>query len=115
MEKRNVVTMVILTFVTCGLWGLVWLYQIGTDISALRGDGKPNPVIDIVLGFVTCGIWFLVISYQWPKFLNDAAAQRDKRVDDNLPVLSLVATVFGCQVVGMALMQQVLNDLPEAR
>ncbi|MBM4344961.1 MAG: DUF4234 domain-containing protein [Deltaproteobacteria bacterium] len=115
MERRDLVKMVLLTVLTCGIWGIVWTYQIGNDIAALRGSGGPNPVTDILLGFVTCGIWFVVISYQWPKLLNDQAASRGKRVDDNLPVLSLVACLFGFQIVGLALMQQILNDLPDGR
>ncbi|MSQ84221.1 MAG: DUF4234 domain-containing protein [Myxococcales bacterium] len=115
MERRDLVKMVILTFLTCGIWGIVWFYQIGNDIAALRGDGTPKAGTDVLLGFVTCGIWFVVLSYQWPKLLNDLAAQRGRRVDDNLPVLALVCCVFGFQIVGLALMQQILNDLPNER
>lgn len=114
MERRDVVKMVILSIVTCGIWGIVWMYQLGTDIANLRGDNTPKPITDIVLSLVTCGIWSLVISYQWPKLVNDLAAARGKRVDDNLPVLCLVASIFGFPIVAFALMQQILNDLPEA-
>ncbi|MEY3011715.1 MAG: hypothetical protein RIT45_450 [Pseudomonadota bacterium] len=115
VEERNVVTWSILTLVTCGIWRLVWLVQIGRDIAMLRGDDRPNVVIDLLLSFVTCGIWMLVMSYQWPGLLNEALEQRGQRVDGNLPAMSLLMALFGFGIVDLILIQGELNKLANGR
>lgn len=70
-EPRNIVLYVILSIVTCGLWSLVWFFQLGGDIQALRGDDKPNTLVDFLLTIVTCGLWGFYVAYQWPTLLQD--------------------------------------------
>lgn len=115
MEKRDLVKMVLLTVITCGIYGLVWMYNIGNDIAALRGDGQPKPLTDLLLSMVTCGVWYLYVSYQWAKLLNEVQAQRGKRVDDNFPLLCLILTVFSVGIVNQALMQHMLNEMADGR
>lgn len=111
VEERNVITWSILTFVTCGVWRLYWLLQIGRDIAMLRGDDRPNVVTDLLLTFVTCGFWMFVIAYQWPGLLNEALEHRGQRVDRNLPAMSLLMAVFGFGIVDLILIQGELNKL----
>ena len=110
MQQRNIVLYVVLSIVTCGIWGIVWFFQLGSDIAAIRHDNKPNPLADFVLGIVTCGLWSLYVAYQWPTLLQEPLRARGKYVDPNLPVLSLVLGMFGFHIVGMVLMQQLVND-----
>lgn len=113
-EERDIVKCVILSIVTCGIWGLVWIYQIGTDIAMLRGDNKPAVVTDLLLTFVSCGLWGFVCAYRWPDALNEELSRRGQQVDTNLPAMSLVMSFFGFQIVGMVLMQEALNKLTRA-
>ena len=110
MQPRNIVVYVLLSIVTCGIWGIVWYFQLGSDIAAIRGDGKPSPLKDFLLTLLTCGIWSLYVAYQWPTLLQEPLRARGKYVDPNLPVLSLVLGIFGFHIVGMVLMQQLVND-----
>ena len=110
MQPRNLVTNVILSIVTCGIYLIVWYFQLGADIQALRGDDKPNTLRDFLLTIVTCGIWGLFVAYQWPIWMAEALRTRGRHVDPNLPVLSLVLTLFGMNIVALVLMQQAIND-----
>ena len=109
-EPRNIAVYVILTIVTCGIWGLVWFFQLGSDIQALRGDSKPNTLVDFLLTWVTCGLYGFYIAYQWPVLLQEPLRARGVHVDNNLPVLSLVLAVFGLNIVSVILMQSAVND-----
>ncbi len=109
-EPRNIVLYIILTLITCGLWGLVWFFQLGSDIQALRGDDKPNTLVDFLLTIVTCGLWGFYVAYQWPIFLQEPMRARGIHVDNNLPVISLVLSFFGFQLVSMILMQSAANQ-----
>lgn len=109
-EPRNIVLYVILSILTCGLWGLVWFFQLGGDIQALRGDDKPNTLVDFLLTIVTCGLWGFYVAYQWPTLLQDPLRARGVHVDNNLPVICLVLCFFGFQIVSMILMQSAANQ-----
>ncbi len=109
-EPRNIVLYVILTFVTCGIWGLVWFFQLGGDIQTLRGDDKPNTLVDFLLTILTCGLWGIYVAYQWPLLLQEPARDRGIHVDNNLPVISLVLYFLGFAFVSLILVQSVANQ-----
>ena len=109
-EPRNIVLYVILTVLTCGLWGLVWFFQLGGDIQAVRGDAKPNTLVDFLLTMVTCGLWGFYVAYQWPILLQEPMRAREIHVDSNLPVISLVLCFFGFQIVSLILIQSAANQ-----
>ncbi len=109
-EPRNIVLYAVLTVVTCGLWALVWVYQLGGDIQTLRGDDKPNILMDFLLTLLTCGIWGIYVAYQWPLLLQEPARARGIHVDNNLPVISLVLYFFGFAFVSLILVQSVANQ-----
>ena len=95
--------------VTCGLWAIVWFFQLGADIQELRGDEEPNVLRDFLLSFITCGLWSLYVAYQWPVLIVEPLVKREVHVDKNLPVISLVMSLFGVQIVGLVLMQSAVN------
>lgn len=109
-QPRSLVTCVVLSVITCGIYMFVWLVQLGGDIQMLRGDEKPPVVRDLLLTLVTCGLWSFFVAYQWPIWLQETLAQRGRKTDPNLPTLSVVLNLFGLQLVPLILMQQVLNE-----
>lgn len=109
-EPRNIVLYVVLSVVTCGLWAIVWVFQLGGDIQRLRGDGKPNVLVDVLLTIVTCGLWGFFAAYQWTVLIQQPMRERGQHVDANLPVICLVASFFGLQLVTLILMQSVVNQ-----
>lgn len=114
MQRRDLVVCIILTLVTCGIYGLVWRYNIGMDIARARGDNQPQPITDLLLTVITCGLWGFVVSYRWAQLLNEVAAKNGRRVDDNFPTLCLVLAIFSYGLVDVALMQNLLNDMADA-
>ena len=110
LQQRSLPLYVILTIVTCGIWGIVWFFQLAGDIQALRGDQKPAAGLDFLLSIVTCGIWAIYVSYQWPVLLQEPLRARGRSVDPNLPVMCLVLAIFGLSIVAFVLMQQLIND-----
>lgn len=59
-EDRNLVTYIILTIVTCGIYGFYFLYKMAEDTNIMcEGDGqRTSGVIKfIVLTYITCGIY----------------------------------------------------------
>lgn len=58
IEQRNIALCIILSIITCGIYGLYWIYKLTEDVNTLKGD--PNATsggIVILLGIITCGIY----------------------------------------------------------
>ena len=55
--KRNIVIYVILTLVTCGLFGLFWMIVLNDDSLAAAGESGTSGGTVVILTLVTCGIY----------------------------------------------------------
>src|SRR5262245_43373521 len=56
-DRRDIVMTLLLMLLTCGIWGLVVQYKIGSEINEHRGRKDVNPGMDLFLVFLTCGLW----------------------------------------------------------
>lgn len=112
--ERSIATSLILTFVTCGVYLIIWIYSIGKDIRDYLGRDDPNPGMDIILMIVTCGIWGIYLMYKYPTLINEMLHRRGLPVNENLPLTSLLLGVFGLSFVSVLMMQTELNKLWQA-
>lgn len=112
-ERREIPMTVILTFVTCGIYGIVWWYKVFTEVASDLGRSDINPMMEIVLTFVTCGVYGMYLCYKYPKLINEMQAKRGLPVND-FSVVSLLCAIFGLNIVSFALMQSELNKIWES-
>lgn len=56
-EVRNPVTVLVLTMVSCGLYGLYWMSLAVAEINTALGEERFNFMKEIGLSIVTCGLW----------------------------------------------------------
>ena len=66
------------------------------------------PGVDLLLTICTCGIWGLVLMYKYPRVLQEIAAEEQLPPVD-LTVPCLLLSIFGLQVVALAILQGELN------
>lgn len=108
-EERDVLTLILLTFVTCGIYGLVISYRIGGELNAHRGRAELRPGLDLVLTFLTCGLWGIYVMYCYPRALEDAV--RDEGgTPPQVMLPCLLLSIFGLHIVAMAIFQNELNS-----
>lgn len=72
--NRSLVTYIVLSIVTCGIYGYYFLYTLARDVNIMcEGDGEATSglVVFIVLSMVTCGFYAL---YWYYKLANRLAA-----------------------------------------
>ena len=77
-ENRDFVLYVILTIITCGIYGLVFLYSMIQDVNTVcDGDGEHTRGLMglILLSLVTCGIY----SFYWYYCLGNRLANNASR------------------------------------
>ena len=112
MKQRNIAVSILLSVVTCGLYGLYWFVCLNDDANALAD--RPNDTsggIALLLSIVTCGIYTFYWAYKMGEKLNAAKALRGMPTDPNAGILYLLLSIFGLSIVAWALMQNDLNTM----
>jgi nitrate reductase NapE component len=100
---------IVFTIITCGIYGLYWLYQILT--SYYRLNNRPsNAGMDIVLSIITCGIYSIYLSYKIGKLESDAYQHYGMPPKDDA-ILYLILTIFGFSIIAYAIVQSNINAL----
>jgi hypothetical protein len=99
-EVRNPITIVLLSLVTCGIYGLYWFYfQLIPELRANLGrQDEYNPTTKIILAIVTCGIMYLIDLFKVPKMIVEAGQRAGKPMEDKtnlIIILLLVNFVLG--------------------
>lgn len=104
MQNRSVITIVLLSIVTCGIYALYWFYVTAQDLNRTDTDGAPlmNYLLAILLGIVTCGIYEIYWLY---KFYEKV----DRVTGGNNAILNFVLGIFLTPLAGMALAQDQIN------
>ena len=114
LQRKNIVTCIILSIVTCGFYSLYWLYCLVSDINAISDDPNAmSPVLVIILSFVTCGLYFLYWVYKAGSILDQKMIETG-RTAESRPVLYVVLALFCLAIVTYALMQDTINQLAES-
>lgn len=113
-RTRNPAMVLILALITCGLYGLVWMWQAETELKEELGLADQNPGLDVILTVLTLGLWFFVVIYRICRQVTEA--QRRVNVPPNdLTLLALILSVLGFSFVAITLVQVELNKIWAAR
>ncbi len=107
-EERGVVATILLSILTCGIYGLVVMYKIGEELNAHQGRGQLRPGLDLLLTFLTCGLWGLWLMYKYPSVLQEITVE-EQLPGPELTVPCLILSIFGLQIVALAILQSELN------
>jgi hypothetical protein len=110
--ERSIPLYIVLTVITCGLFGIYWFISIAGDIAKLREQPEPRGIFDYIIGLITCGIYLLVCYYRYPKYIVEIQEKRGLKVND----ISVISLIFGILfgIVSLALMQNELNKIVRA-
>lgn len=113
IKKRDIVPCILLTLVTCGIYGIIWFISITDDVGYVSEDRSTSGGTAFLLTLITCGIYSIYWSYMMGKKLYEAKVKRGMVASDN-SILYLVLNIIGLGIVNYCLIQSELNDLAEA-
>lgn len=110
IQKREIVTCILLSIITCGIYGIVWFINLTDDVAYVSGDHELNGGKAFLFSLITCGIYGYFWAYKIGKDLNQA------RIDHNIPasdnsVLYVILQIFKLDIVTYCLAQNELNEL----
>ena len=84
MKERNIGVSIILTLVTCGIYGIYWFIAITDDARLASGDTQaPSGGIAFLLTLVTCGIYGIYWAYKMGKTIMMAKQKANLPAEDN--------------------------------
>lgn len=121
IQKRNIGVNVLLSIVTCGIYGLYWMYTLNEDTNYItRNKADFSGGMVILLNIVTCGIFGVYWAYRQGEKLDKYFATRRGGVvsTENLSMLYLLLAICSyftgfTTLVAYALMQDKLNRIIE--
>jgi hypothetical protein len=114
VKKKSVLMVMLLTIITCGIYSFFWLYQVTQELTDYSEDYRLSPGTSVLLTILTCGLYQI---YWWYRiadiFITAQMKAKYPRVNDN-KVLFVVLSIFGLDIISMAILQSDMNQLWES-
>jgi hypothetical protein len=110
-EVRSPAAVIIFTMITCGIYGLVWVFKFSREIKNYLNKEEVNPGLEVLLCLV-CFPYAIYWSYKFGKLMMEAQQKAGLTVEDN-SILYLVLACFGLIIINMAIMQESANKIWE--
>ncbi len=107
IQERNIAVCIILSLVTCGIYGLYWYVCLANDINTASGSQDTSGGMVLLLTLVTCGIYGLYWAYKCGEKI-DLMNEKRGIPSSNGGILYLLLYFFG-GIIAYALIQNELN------
>lgn len=105
IKSRNIVTCILLTLITCGIYGIYWVICMAREAVSVK-DPSDSGILEIVLMLFLPFVGFYLAEQKL------AAGCAEKGIDhkDNA-ILYLILGLVGLSIVNYCMMQSDLNKL----
>ena len=110
VKERNIAVCIILSIVTCGIYGIIWFVSITDDINTLSGDYKTSGGMAFLFSIITCGLYGIYWMYNQGRKIDMAKANKGIP-SSNSGILYLILSILGLGIVSYCLMQNEINNL----
>ncbi|MCT4598243.1 MAG: DUF4234 domain-containing protein [Vallitalea sp.] len=107
-KQRSVVSVILLSIITCGIYMIFWLYYTMRDINNYLGEsgGCAGELILMLICFPYIVYWY----YKYSKKIAEAYEKAGLPVKDD-SLACLICGLFGLGVVSTCIIQANLNSL----
>jgi uncharacterized membrane protein YidH (DUF202 family) len=112
-EKRDPIMVLVLSFVTCGIYLFYEIYKVSSEIRDALGRQDVNPTLDLVLGIFTCGLYFIYLAYRYPQLILEMQ-DRVRLPRNDISLVSIILAVCGLSIISIFMIQTELNKVWEA-
>lgn len=112
VKEKSIGLCVVLSIVTCGIYGIYWLYTIAHDLNDLcesqNQEKGAEPGLVVVLGIVTCGIYSLYYLWKAGKMVSSLTRSNGQHPSDDSVVL-MVLSLLQLSLVSYCILQSHIN------
>lgn len=113
IKQRNIALCIILSIVTCGIYGMYWYVCITDDMNAALDEQGTTGVKALLFTIITCGLYGFYWAYRMGEKADALKAKRGEPAS-NSGILYIVLSVFGLGIVAWAIIQNELNQVADA-
>ena len=112
ISKRPLGTCLLLTLITCGIYGIYWMICMVDDLNAASySNGAPSGGTVFLLSLVTCGIYTLIWMYKAGEQLGRAKEYATGAPGGNNGILFLLLCLVGLGIIPYFMIQNDLNQI----
>lgn len=112
ITARSIPMAIILSIVTCGIYGIYWLYCLVNDLNTASGhENDTSGGMVILFSIISCGIYSIYWYYTAGGKVGEIQEYDGRPRDSYLGVLYLVLNLVGFSIINMALIQNELNKV----
>ena len=113
IKKRSVGVAIILTLITCGVYGIYWQICLVNDTNVASHDpnAKSGGMV-FLLSLITCGIYWLFWIYKAGEKIDSAKTEKGLP-STNRGIIFVILSIFMLGIVAFAILQSDLNLLAE--
>lgn len=83
IQQRNFWMVLLLSVITCGIYGFYYIYTMTRDLNQIIGEQKFDPALAVLLSIVTCGIFTYIWYYQYGNNIQEVAQANQIKVYEN--------------------------------
>lgn len=112
VQKRSIGLYLVLSIVTCGIFGLYWFVVLADDLNYASGHPEDTSgIMVLVLTMVTCGIYGLYWYYKAGSKVAEIQQRTTGHGDSNAGILYLILAIFGLGIINYCIIQSELNKV----
>lgn len=108
IKKRNIVTAIILSIITCGIYMIYWAIMLAKEAVSVN-DSNDNGLVEILLMIFLPFLGFFLAEQKLAK----GCAAKGIAHNDN-SILYLILGIVGLSIVNFCMMQNDLNKIVDA-
>ena len=101
----NIVLCVVLSIVTCGIYGIYWFVKMTDETNDMTGSTVASGIVAFLLSIVTCGIY----AFYWNYKMGEKVDQING-TPSNSGILFLILALFGLSIVNYCIIQNAINN-----
>ncbi len=111
IQSRNIGICILLSIITCGIYSLVWFYNLVSDLNTAcpAPDDMPAGTV-LLLDIITCGIYGAVWFYKAGEKV-DRLKTFNGEPPSHSAVLYLVLSLVSVSIIASSLLQNELNKM----
>ncbi len=105
IKQRNIVTAILLTLITCGIYGIYWVIMMAKEAVSVK-DASDDGILEIILMLFLPFLGFFMAE----KKLYEGCTAKGYTKSDN-SILYLILGLLGLGIVNYCMMQNDLNKI----
>lgn len=112
IDRMSFITVLLLTVVTCGIYGIYWMVTFADKVHALVGRQTTASGIKLILYTIcSCGIYALYFYAEMGNSLNEAHDQRGMYGHRVSQGVTIILMLFGLGIIPMYQLIQAFNEV----